>query len=283
MTPEERIGIGQAMLATACFSTGAVFVRWAGALPPIEITSLRLLIGAGLVALTGWLTGQPCLLTRAALWRLLPIGIVCGVHFLSFIAALGFTTVAHALTLTYTAPLMIAALSRIMLGEPLPSRTLPGTVLTLGGVAVLAGFDPRLSGLMLIGDGLAIGSAITFALYSIMGRRERHNFPLLTYAAGVYLVAGVLTAPFALAFRGPSHPWPALVAVGAMALIPSALGHTLYNGSLRRLHPSIPNLIATQEVTLGILLAWALLGEAPGWNAAAGVALTLSGIALILH
>jgi drug/metabolite transporter (DMT)-like permease len=48
------------------------------------------------------------------------------------------------------------------------------------------------------------------------------------------------------------------------------------------LHPSIPNLIATQEVTLGILLAWLLLGEPITWNVAAGALLTLLGVGLVL-
>jgi drug/metabolite transporter (DMT)-like permease len=283
MTREEAVGIGQSVLATLCFSTGAVLVRWAGALPPVEITSLRLLVGAGLVAVAARYSRQPGSVDLRALVRLLPIGVVCALHFLSFIAALRFTSVAHALTLTYTAPLMIAGLSRIALGEPLPRRTLPGAGITLAGVAVLAGFEPHFTGRMLVGDALALAAAVTFALYSILGRRERDTLPLLRYAAGVYLWAGLVTLPFALTLRAPTHPWPALTAVAAMALIPSALGHTLYNGALRRLHPSLPNLIATQEVTLGILLAWLLLGEAPGWNALAGAALTLLGIALVLR
>jgi drug/metabolite transporter (DMT)-like permease len=68
-----------------------------------------------------------------------------------------------------------------------------------------------------------------------------------------------------------------------MALVPSALGHTLYNAAIRRLHPSLPNLIATQEVTLGILLAWFLVGEPLTWNAITGAALTLIGVGLVLR
>jgi drug/metabolite transporter (DMT)-like permease len=73
------------------------------------------------------------------------------------------------------------------------------------------------------------------------------------------------------------------MAVCAMALIPSAVGHTLYNAAIRRLHASIPNLIATQEVTLGILLTWLVIGEPLTWNAAAGAALTLLGVGLVLR
>jgi len=36
-------------------------------------------------------------------------------------------------------------------------------------------------------------------------------------------------------------------------------------------------------VTLGILLAWMALGEPVTWNAAAGAALTLLGVSLVLR
>jgi drug/metabolite transporter (DMT)-like permease len=215
--------------------------------------------------------------------RLAPIGVTAALHFLSFIASLSFTTVAHALTLTYTAPLLIAALSRLLLKEALPRRAVSGAVVALAGVAVLAGFEPRLDGRMIFGDLLALGAAATFAVYSVLGRRERARLPLLTYAAGVYLIAGLATCPFAVGVFRPGVPAQAIGAVCAMALSPSAVGHTLYNGAIRRLHASIPNLIATQEVTFGILLTWLVIGEPLTWNAAAGAALTLLGVGLVLR
>lgn len=283
MTRDEWAGIAQAVAATLCFSTGAVLVRWAADLSPVEVTGLRLLLAAGVVGLAARVVGNRVALSPREWARLLPIGLTAALHFLTFIASLYFTTVAHALTLTYTAPLFIAALSFLFLGEPLPRRTIPAALAALAGVAVLTGVEPRLDRRMLLGDGLAVGAAITFAVYSLLGRRERTRLPVLTYAAGVYFVAGLLTIPFAGSLLRPGLPLHAFGAVLAMALVPSALGHTLYNAAIRRLHPSIPNLIATQEVTLGILLAWVALGEPITWTAAAGAALTLLGVSLVLR
>ncbi len=277
------MGVVQAIAATLCFSTGAVLVRLAGALSPVEITSLRMLLASLLVAGAAWATGEPLAIAPRVWIRLIPIGITAALHFLAFIASLSFTTVAHALTLTYTAPLFIAAFSRLTLRESLPRRAVPGAVVALVGVAVLAGFEPRLEGRMIVGDLLAVGAAATFAIYSLLGRRERARLPLLTYAGGVYLVAGLVTGPFAGGLLRSDVPAQSLAAVCAMALVPSALGHTLYNAAVRRLHPSVPNLIATQEVTLGILLTWLLLGEPVTWNAIVGAALTLLGVGLVLR
>jgi drug/metabolite transporter (DMT)-like permease len=282
MGRDEWVGVGEAVSATAFFSMGAILVRWASALSPLEVTSLRMLLGAAVVAGAGWAVGQRLRISAAELRRLVPIGLIAAVHFVTFIASLYFTTVAHSLTLVYTAPLMIAALSRPMLGEPLPPRTLLGGSVALLGVGVLSGLEPALTSRMLVGDLLALAAAVTFALYSILGRRERTRLPLLGYAAWVYGLAGLVTLPFALGLVGRSLPLDAIGAIVAMAVFPMALGHTLYNAAVRRLHPSLPNLIATQEVTVAILLAWLLLGETPSAVALAGAAITLLGVALVL-
>jgi drug/metabolite transporter (DMT)-like permease len=282
MTRAEGIGVAQAALATACFSMGAILVRWAAALSPLEVTSLRMLLGALLVGAAARATGSRLRLSAVEFVRLLPVGLVAAGHFVTFIASLYFTSVAHAVTLVYTAPLFIAALSRPMLREALPPRTLPGSLLAVAGVGILTGLEPRLTARMLTGDLLAIAAAVTFALYSLLGRREREKLPLLSYATWVYLLAGLVTAPFGLGVLQRPAPAGALLAVAAMAVFPMALGHTLYNAAVRRLHPSIPNLIAMQEATLAILLAWLLLNEAPSVTALAGAAVTLAGVALVL-
>ena len=59
MTRDELTGVAQAVAATACFSTGAILVRWAGELSPVEVTSLRMLLGAGFVGLAAWTAREP--------------------------------------------------------------------------------------------------------------------------------------------------------------------------------------------------------------------------------
>ncbi len=282
MTREGRIGVAQAVAAAGFFSTGAILVRWAQEFSPAEVTSLRMLLGGLVVAAAARLSGERVGLAAAEVRRLAPIGLVAAAHMLAFVTSLYFTTVAHSLTLVYTAPLFIAVLSQTILRERLRRRALLGMAVVLIGVATLAGFEPLLTRRMVIGDLLAVGAAVAFALYSLLGRRERARLPLLPYVSWVYLAAGLVTAPFTFGLLSRAVSGSAWAAVFALALFPMALGHTLYNAALRRLHPSIPNLIATQEVTGGILLAWLLLREAPTWNALAGAGITLVGVSLVL-
>jgi drug/metabolite transporter (DMT)-like permease len=276
-------GIGLAAAAAATFSTAPVVIRFAFDLSPLEVTCYRLLLGGLAVGALARHVGQPIHLGPAELARLLPIGAVTAVHFLGFIAAFKYTTIAHALTITYLAPTLTAVLAWKVLGEPMPLRRWGGVALTLVGVGVLTGFEPEVTPRMLAGDAMALISALAYGIYSILGRRERDRLPLFTYAAWIYFLAGLIVLPFALAAGTHRFTPVAAAATVYLGLVPMAGGHTLYNAALRRMHPAVVNVIASQEVTGGILLAWLILGEIPAPHVIAGAGLTLLGVALVVR
>ena len=69
--------------------------------------------------------------------------------------------------------------------------------MTVVGMAVLSGFEPGWTPRMLIGDAMALGSAITFGVYSVTGRAQRAHYPLWMYASVVYAMAGAWLLPLA--------------------------------------------------------------------------------------
>ena len=211
------------------------------------------------------------------------VGLVAAIHFGAYIGSLSFTTIAHSLALVYTAPIFSALLSWWLLGETLKPRQWTGIVIAVTGVAIMAGFEPRFDRTMLIGDALALLSAVTFAIYSIAGHRQRHHVSLLVYAGAIYLAGGLWLLPLAaLNFSARGYTLPAILSVVALAVIALGVGHTLYNAALRRMRATNVNLIATQEVTGGILLGILLLGEIPSLATLTGIGVTLVGIILVL-
>jgi len=277
-----RCGLLYVTIAVAFFSTTPVLIRWAHPFSALVIAAGRLAVGSAIVLGLVMLQGQRLHLS----WQDLPLfalfGLITALHFLCYIASLDYTTVAHSLSLTYTSPVFVTLFAALLLGEPLPRGAYLGVALTVVGVAVLAGFEPQMTPRMLLGDLLALGSAISFGLYSAMGRAARTRYPLLAYAGAIYGLAALWLAPLAL--HGlPSRP--PLRAVGSLLLLgifPMALGHTLYNAALRLTHPTRVNLIATQEVTGGVLLSYLLLGEEPSLQAIAGMMLTLAGVSWVV-
>jgi drug/metabolite transporter (DMT)-like permease len=290
-SPSSWQGILYACVAVAFFSTSAVLIRWASPFSSFEIAFWRLVIAAALVGLLGLLTGVRLRIARQEIPRFLFYGLITALHFIFYIAALSFTTIAHGLALVYTSPIFVTIFSALFLKETLPRRKYLGIGVAIIGVAIMAGFQPHytscnLSGTgqcMVLGDSLAVLAAICFAIYSIAGRRERERHPLFRYTFNVYGLAALWLFPITLflAFRHP-YPLTALAAIVAVGIIPLGLGHTLYNAAVRKVHATYANLIATQEVTGGIILGIFLVGEIPSLSTILGVLITLIGILGVL-
>jgi len=277
-------GVLLAIGAVAVFSLSPVFTILAAPLNAFEITAGRLAVGAVAVWFMAWLSHQPLFPRRADMVRFAGFGLITAVHFLGYIGSLAYTTIAHSLAIVYTAPIFVTLFSALFLHEPIAQRKWLGVLVTVSGIAILVGFEPRLSPTMLFGDALALVSAVAYGLYSVAGRSQRERYPLFTYAGSVYGLAALWVAPAAiLSFTPEGYTTRSLLAVIASGLLPMATGHTLYNAALRRSHATVVNLIATQEVTGGVLLAWLLLGQTPQPNEIIGAAVALLGIMIVLR
>lgn len=286
-----RQGLLYVCIAVTLFGSGSVLVLWSQPFTPIEIAFWRLAIATVMVAIMGLLTHQPLRLTRNQFPRFLLYGLVTALHFLFYIASLSFTTIAHSLAIVYTSPIFVTLFSVFFLRESLPIRKYISIGVAILGIAILAGFQPHYTACslqgtghcMILGDGLALLSAICFAIYSIVGRGERERHPLFRYTTNVYGLAALWLLPAALyfAFRH-AYPLSAISAVLALGIFPLGLGHTLYNASVRHIHATYTNLISTQEVTIGVLLGMIFFHQFPSLNAYIGGGIALIGIVGVL-
>jgi drug/metabolite transporter (DMT)-like permease len=279
----DRQGLVYAAVAVFFFSLSPVLVRWAAvSLTAYEIAAGRLLTAAVAILLLAFYRGD-VLPARADWGRFLLFGLVTALHFALYIGSLAFTTIAHSLALVYTAPIFVALFSWLYLGEGLTLRKWSGTLIAVVGVAVLAGIEPKFDRRMLTGDLMALGSAFCFGLYSVAGRSQRDRYSLFGYAGIVYALGGLWLLPVALVnFSPQGYTWYAIGSVLGLGLLPMALGHTLYNAALRCTNATLVNLVATQEVTGGIILGIVLLNEIPSFVSIIGVLITFIGIVLVL-
>lgn len=283
MSRDERSGLFMVGLAVLLFSTSPVLVRWAAdSLTSYEIAAGRLVIAASLVL--GIALARRERLPRRGEWpRFLGFGLITALHFAFYIASLEFTTIAHSLAIIYTAPIFVAIFSWIFLKETLRPRQWVGIAIAVIGVAILTGFEPTMTRRMLWGDLLALGSAICYGLYSVAGRSQRQRYSLMAYAGAVYGMAALWLLPTAvISFTPDGYTWAAIASVVALGILPLGIGHTLYNAAIRRVSATYANIIATQEVTGGIVLGILLLNEIPSISALIGALITLAGIVLVV-
>lgn len=278
-----RRGIMLVGVGTIFFSTSPVITRWVGNLPVGEIAFFRMLFGSFFIFLAAKITKTELSMRTEDIPKFLLYGFITSLHFLLYIASLMHTSIAHSLSLIYTAPVMITLITALILKEAIPRYKYLGIIIVILGIIILAGFEPMLTKEMVIGDIMALGSALCLALYSIAGRKERDNYPLLKYVFWVYLLAAVFLMPWAhREFIWPegTKTWVFLALLG---LLPTTLGHTLYNAGLRYVHPTYANLIMTQEITGGTILGYLILGEVPGKNSIIGIFIMFIGLFMVLQ
>ena len=288
---QSKIGLLYVSIAVFFFSTSPIFVIWSKPFTPIEIAFWRLAIATLLVATMGLITRQRLLLKQHEIPRFAFYGLVTALHFIFYIASLSFTTIAHSLALAYTSPIWVTLFSVFLLRESRPLRKYIGVGVAVIGITIMVGFEPNyttcsLSGTrncMIVGDAMALLSGLCFAIYSIAGRGERDRHPLFRYTTNVYGLAAFWLMPVALFFTFQhTYPLSAIGAVVALGVFPLGIGHTLYNAAVRRVHATYANLIATQEVTGGIILGILLVGQVPSISTVIGVVVMLVGILGVL-
>lgn len=145
MTAVERAGLGFAVLAALCQSSGQLLTRSAAAdLSTMELSIVRL--GAGVVGIAVQLVllGQVRAVavpfrSAATAWTLAIatfLGTYCGVWFMNY--GLQHAPIGVASTLNSTSPIFILPLSALVLGERVSLRAIAGAVVAVCGIAVLA-------------------------------------------------------------------------------------------------------------------------------------------------
>ncbi len=286
MSPERAARWVAIPIALAAISTSGILIRLTEA-PPLATAAYRML-GASAVLLVFALLRQRAelfALSMRELRLLVAGGVLVGVHFALWTTALFNTSVASAVLLTDTHPVFVALTAWAFLRERTRSAVWLGIAVAMVGSAVI-GLGDLLSGRSsLVGDAMAIGAAITFAGYLVIGRHLRQDVGISVYAGLVYGVGGLLIATVAVAsgVSLASFTERDLLAWLGLILLPTLAGHTVFNWALRHVSASVVGVSILGEPVLTTTWAWMLLGEAPKATAFVGGAAILGGLYVALR
>jgi drug/metabolite transporter (DMT)-like permease len=282
-----RPGAGRALAALLIGATAigfsGIFVRFAD-VGPSALGFWRMAFA--LPFLTAWALrerthGQaptmPDKAAKALPWAAAALaGLAFALDVYLFHVAVGLTTIAKASLLGNAAPIILAAIGILFLGDR-PSRMVLGALaLSCVGMALLIKPD-NLAGGVLLGDLAGMGAAFSYALYLIAIQRARRTGT----SAWISLTSSVICAVACLALAlmlgetivpQSRHGWLAVIALG---VISHALGQGLITVGLGGVSPSLAAVVLIYPAMVSTLAAYAVFGEAP-------TALQLIGGALIL-
>jgi DME family drug/metabolite transporter len=252
---------------------------------PLLIGAARMAIAAAALLAATRLAGASLVIGRADVGRCLVMGVCMAVYQAAYFTAVIMTGIAlTALLAICSAPLMIAAVAAVVLGERLSLRIaialglgVVGTALLVAGPAGLAP-RPRLTGGVL----LALSAGLAYALYVVTAKVSlARSAPLpltaLTFTAGAIVMLPVLawtTAPLDQLARG----WLWLVYLGGVA---TAGAYAVYALGLRRVPAAVAGIATLVEPLTATLLGVLAFGEPLGVLGGLGALILLGAIVLL--
>ena len=258
------------------------------ALPPFTLRAVGLGGGALLLLALAVAQGKPPWPGRKA-WPGVLVGAaltVAGFNFCTTFAQLN-TSTSRAAVLTFTTPLMAAALAWVFLGERPDRRGASALALGAVGVVVLAWpvLQSASHGGPLLGLVFPLAAALFWALGTVAAKRWPPQGDRIVSTAWQLLLAAVAGAVAAcMVGEGLPGVWPTQVWVAMVdhVVIAPALAYVLWYQLLESASATAASLAVLAVPVVGVLGAMALVGDRPSAADWLGFALVLGGAALVV-
>jgi drug/metabolite transporter (DMT)-like permease len=265
-TPAEHArAVALLLIASVLWSLGGVLIKsvdW----HPLAIAGVRSAFAVPIVMI--W-AGVP----RFPFSRLQIAGAIAYVATVGlFVAATRMTTAANAIFLQYTAPVYVAAAAPLLLGEP--SRRTDWIAIFVALIGIGLFFIDGLSFSGMTGNVLALLSGMSFAVMTLILRKERNGAPMQVVLLGNILMA-LIGLPFIFMAGAPGvRGWVFLAVLGIVQL---GFPYVLYSFAIRRVKAVEATLITTLEPILNPLWVMLAVAEVPGpWAILGGVLVIVS-------
>jgi len=226
----------------------------------------------------------PLAASDAAAYALL--GLAMAAYQVCYFRAVTLTGVAVAALLAIcSAPLMIAMLAALVLGERIEPVVKASLGMAVVGTALLV-IGPRgpgeIAGRFGAGALLALGAGLSYAVYAVTAKRVLSRTAPLSVAAITFGLAALFLAPALALERAPGHDLiraaPFLLYLG---LGPTAIAYALFTSGLKRVPTTVAGIVGLLEPLTATTLGVAVFGESLGTAGAAGAALLIAALVLL--
>jgi drug/metabolite transporter (DMT)-like permease len=277
----------------------AVTLVWAGNFPlgklglaelgPITLTASRAALAAPLLLLIARLRegALPRRLARRDVRALVVIsltGLVANTTVWYW--GLKHTTPVAAGILGAAAPVVVALVGALWLGDRLSPANVLGVVLTAAAIVLTMARGSLVAALALSfnrGDLTILASQAAWITYTLFSRANRSTLGPAAVQAGAHVVSFAVLAPLALLER----PWESLAqasgvgwGVIAYSAGPITLGHLWYYQALRVVGAGRAAIFTNLMPFEVLALSWLLTGEPVHWYHAVGATAVIAGVVL---
>ncbi|NWG10621.1 DMT family transporter [Candidatus Bathyarchaeota archaeon] len=290
-----RLALTEGITAGILFGTAAIFIRFLQDVDVFSIAFWRLLIACLTLAIMLIVLGKSFhfSLVKKNFKDLIILSFFLALHFIFFVSAVKDTTILNATVLVNTTPIFSMFVSSFLFNIK-PSRfAIFGLTISFVGVCVIGYAETTVTGTNgqeffsnLKGDLEAISAALVESFYLNYGRKVRSQMDILPIMFPIYvftaMIVGMLGALTTNSISTIPNDVGAILPLVGLALLPTAIAHTLYFSSLSNLKSFETATMALLEPIGATLLGIVFFREIPAYLFVLGAILILLGIAFIV-
>lgn len=273
------------LIGIIAISFSSIFIRWSDA--PVSVIAMYRLFLTNLLMLPFIWKHLPTI-RRISLrsWLLLFCsGLMLGLHFLFWMGSLRFTTVASSTAIMALEPILVMLGSYFLFAHKASLQSILGVAIAIIGAVMIGWGDFGLSMRALQGDLLSLLGTIAVVFHMLLGSSLRSHMSAFVYSFFVFFMAGAVLAVYNLfvgiSFTGYSaNDWTMFL---LLAIVPTILGHYLFNWLLKYLKPTTVSMSVLGEPIGSTILAYYLLDESITLMQGAAGALLLLGVWLFIR
>ncbi|MBQ2991793.1 MAG: DMT family transporter [Clostridia bacterium] len=220
------------LLAVMGVSISGPMVKWSLACgaSPVMIAFGRMLLSSLLLLVPAVRSGELVQVLRAPKRQLVLVaaaGVLLALHYTAWMTSLSFASTFVSTALVCTQPLFVAALSGILLHEPIKREAIPGAIVAIIGAALIALLSMTGEHGSLLGDMLALLGAVFIAGHWLCGRAARRSLPALGYMTLIYMITALCLLCISPLQGGFKVTFESLGGIVVLALACTLGGHAL--------------------------------------------------------
>lgn len=189
-------------------------------------------------------------------------GVLMGMHWITYFISLKLSSVAIGMLSVFTYPIITSFLEPIMLNSKFKKSNLLLGLMVLIGIYLLA---PEISmkNDQFIAVGFGVFSALCYSIRNIYMKAKSSEYEGSILMVYQLIIVSVLLSPV-FYFYDVNGLGVSLPAIFILALLTTAIGHTLFVYSFRNFSISAASIISGVQPIYGIIIGMIVLGEYPG-------------------
>lgn len=272
-------------LAVVGVSISGPMVKWSLACgaSPVMIAFGRMVISAAILLIPALRSGELQTILRAPKKQLLlacAAGLLLALHYTAWMTSMSFASTFVATALVCTQPLFVAALSGVLLHEPIKRECIPGAIIAIIGAGLIALLSMGGEHGSLFGDVLALLGAMFMAGHWLCGRAERKNLPAIGYMTFVYMVTAACLLCMSPFLGGFQVTLSSMGGILVLAFVCTLGGHALMTYLLGFVSADVVSFALLAEPIGAAIWALILFGEKVSMPLLVGGATVIAGLAL---